>query len=52
MHGTPTHRRFEVLPEPVDLDTTISAQDVLPVPEPWVGRDTELDLQVKDATHF
>ena len=23
MHGTPTHRRLEVLPEPVDLAVTI-----------------------------
>ena len=52
MHGTPTHRRLEVLPEPVDLAVTIPPYDLAPVPEPWVGRDTELDLQVKDATHF
>jgi hypothetical protein len=52
MHGTPTHRRFEVLPEPVDLDLTLPPHDVAPAPQPWVGRDTELDLQVKDATRF
>jgi hypothetical protein len=50
MHGTPTHRRFETLPEPVDIATTVSVQEATPVPEPWVGRDTALDLAVHDAT--
>jgi hypothetical protein len=50
MHGTPTHRRFETLPEPVDIATTNSVQEDTPVPEPWVGRDTALDRAVHDAT--
>ena len=50
MNGTPTHRRFETLPEPVDISATISVQEATPVPEPWVGRDTALDRAVHDAT--
>ena len=50
MHGTQTHRRFEVLPEPVDIATTICVQEATPVPEPWVGRDTTVDLSIHDAT--
>lgn len=49
MNGSPTHRRFERLPQPVDLEATVSTHDSCPVPAPWVGRDTPLDLQLKDA---
>ncbi len=49
MNGSPTHRRFERLPEPVDIAATISVHDPCPVPAPWVGRDTPLGLQRKDA---
>lgn len=49
MNGSPTHRRFERLPEPVDLAATVSTRDACPVPEPWAGRDTPLDLQQKNA---
>jgi hypothetical protein len=51
MNGTPTHRRFEILPEPVDTSATIAVQEATPVPEPWVGRDTAVDLATNDATH-
>lgn len=49
MNGSPTHRRFERLPEPVDIAATIGVHDHCPVPEPWVGRDTPMDLQLKGA---
>jgi len=49
MNGSPTHRRFDKVPEPVDLTTTISVHETCPVPEPWVGRDTPLDLQQREA---
>lgn len=55
MHGTPTHRRFEVLAEPVDPEATTSQRDAAPAPKPWAGRNSEPDtrvgqVQVKDAT--
>jgi hypothetical protein len=49
MYGTPTHRRFEALPEPVDPATTVAIHDVSPAPEAWVGRDTPVDLQQREA---
>lgn len=53
MNGSPSHRRFETLPEPVDVAATVSTHDPYPVPEPWVGRDTPLDLhqnvELRDA---
>jgi hypothetical protein len=50
MYGTPTHRRFEALLEPVDIASTVSVHDPCPVPEPWVGRDTPLELAVHDVS--
>ncbi|MDQ3628402.1 MAG: hypothetical protein M3419_06290 [Actinomycetota bacterium] len=49
MNGSPSHRRFERLPEPVDLAATVSIHDPCPVPGTWVGRDTPLDLRQHEA---
>jgi hypothetical protein len=44
MHGTPTHRRFEVQPESVELELPIALLDVVVASRPWVGADTAPDV--------
>jgi len=41
--------RFRRLPAPVRLEDTITSQDVVPVPDPEGGRNTEQDFLLRYA---
>ena len=43
----PTGDRYRKLPEPVDLEDTISTKDADPVPDPDLGRDPERDFMLR-----
>lgn len=49
MNGTPTHRRFEMLPpEAVDNAGTLSVQDPSPTPQPEARRDPSMQMATRE----
>ena len=42
-----TNERFKRLPEPVNLDDTVTTQDTTPAPDPESGRDTDRDFLLR-----
>jgi hypothetical protein len=40
---------YDELPEPIDLEDTITSADVEPVPDPDGGRDPERDFMLRWA---
>jgi hypothetical protein len=44
-----TKSRFAKLPEPVDLDDTVTTQDTASAPDPEAGRDTDRDFLLRYA---
>ena len=49
MYGSPTHRRFDTLPEPIDLTRVVCVHDPDPAPDPEVGRDANQDFMLRNA---
>jgi hypothetical protein len=41
--------RYRHLPEPIDLEETISTKEVEPAPDPDAGRDPERDFMLRYA---
>ena len=40
-------KRFEVLPEPIELEDTIASHEVRGAPDPEAGRDTDRDFLLR-----
>jgi hypothetical protein len=40
-------QRYKVLPEPVDLESTVTTKDPDPVPDPEGGRNTDRDFLLR-----
>jgi hypothetical protein len=41
--------RYRHLPEPIDIEETISTKEVDPAPDPEAGRDSERDFMLRYA---
>ena len=47
--NTPATSRYAVLPEPVRLEDTIASVETEAAPDPFMGRDTETELMLRNA---
>ena len=45
--ASPAGDRYRKLPEPIDLEHTISTKDADPVPDPDLGKDPERDFMLR-----
>jgi hypothetical protein len=46
---TAADERYRHLPDPIDIEDTISTKEVEPAPDPEAGRDSERDFMLRYA---